>query len=455
MSPIITPDFVPRKKIAVIGAGISGLGAAWALRKVHDVTLFEKRDRLGGHANTIDINYDGQQIAVDTGFIVFNPLNYPNMVALFNELGVDSVESDMSFSFALDGDIEWSSNGLSGLFAQKRNAFRLSYLGMLRDVLRFNAMAPRDLEGGKLSGLGLGHYLAQLGVGERFIRNYLLPMGAAIWSASEEEMRAYPADAFVKFFQNHRLMHISRPLWSTVKGGSREYVKKIAADLAGQIRMAEPATRIERHAHGVSIWTGDGKVAVFDEVILACHSNQSLELLSDADATEHELLSAIPYSPNRAVLHRDPSLCPKRVGAQAAWNYCRDDADGPASITYDMNRLQGIDPAKPLYVTLNPHREPDPNLTFGEFQYDHPQFNTAGLAAQRIFNQVQGVRRTWFAGAWLGYGFHEDGLRSGLRVALRLGGQIPWAFAEGDVSGGSWGERSRPTESLPVLTAAE
>jgi predicted NAD/FAD-binding protein len=453
MSPIITPDFVQRKKIAIIGAGIAGLGAAWALRKVHDVTLFEKRDRLGGHANTVDIDYDGQTIAVDTGFIVFNPLNYPNMVAFFDELGVESIDSDMSFSFALDGDIEWSSNGLGGLFAQKRNALRPSYLGMLRDVLRFNAAAPRDLESGKLNGLGLGHYLLQLGVGERFIRNYLLPMGAAIWSASEDEMRAYPADAFVRFFQNHRLMNMSRPLWRTVKGGSREYVNKIAADLAGRIRMAEPATRIERHAQGVSIQTDSGSPEHFDEVILACHSNQSLALLGDADTSEQEFLAAIPYSPNRAVLHRDPSLCPKRAGARAAWNYCRDDADGPASVTYDMNRLQGIDPAKPLFVTLNPHRAPDPALTFGEFQYDHPQFNTAGLAAQRIFNQVQGVRHTWFAGAWLGYGFHEDGLRSGLRVALRLGGQIPWAFAEGDVSGGSWGKR--PFFTDPALVAAE
>jgi len=453
MSPIITPDFVQRKKIAVIGAGIAGLGAAWALRKVHDVTVFEKRDRLGGHANTVDIDYDGENIAVDTGFIVYNPLNYPNMVALFNELGVESVESDMSFSFALDGDIEWSSNGLGGLFAQKRNALRPSYLGMLRDVLRFNAAAPRDLEIGKLSGLDLGHYLAQLGVGERFIRNYLLPMGAAIWSASEDEMRAYPADAFVKFFQNHRLMHMSRPLWRTVKGGSREYVRKITSDLADHIRIAEPATSIERQAYGVTIRSGDGKVERFDEVILACHSGQSLKLLSDADTTERELLSAIPYSPNRAVLHRDPSLCPKRPGAQAAWNYCRDDADGPACVTYDMNRLQGIHPSKPLYVTLNPHREPDPQLVFGEFQYDHPQFDNVGLAAQRIFNQVQGVRRTWFAGAWLGYGFHEDGLRSGLRVALRLGGQIPWAFAEGDVSGGQWG--IRPASPQAELTAAE
>lgn len=453
MSPIITPDFVPRKKIAIIGAGISGLGAAWALRNVHDVTLFEKRARLGGHANTVDIDYEGTPVAVDTGFIVFNPLNYPNMVALFNELGVESVQSDMSFSFALDGDIEWSSNGLGGLFAQKRNALRPSYIAMLRDVLRFNKSAPGDLQNGRLRGLSLGDYLSSLGVGERFIRNYLLPMGAAIWSASEEEMRAYPADAFIRFFQNHRLMNLSRPQWRTVKGGSREYVKRIAAGLEGKIRLSEPASAIWRHANGVTIRTGDDAAQEFDEVILACHSDQSRSLLKDIDYSEDELLSALPYSSNRAVLHRDPSLCPKRTGARAAWNYCRDEADGPACVTYDMNRLQGIDADKPLFVTLNPHREPDPALTFGEFQYDHPQFSTAGLAAQRIFNRIQGVRRTWFAGAWLGYGFHEDGLRSGLRVALRLGGQITWAFADGDVDGGSWGER--PQLPVPALRAAE
>jgi len=453
MSPIITPDFIPRKKIAIIGAGISGLGAAWALRNVHDITLFEKRSRLGGHANTVDIDYDGTQIAVDTGFIVYNPLNYPNMVSLFDELGVESIESDMSFSFALDGDIEWSSNGLGGLFAQKLNALRPSYIAMLRDVLRFNKTAPNDLQSGRLSGLALGEYLEQLDVGDRFTRNYLLPMGAAIWSASEDEMRTYPADAFIRFFQNHRLMNMSRPQWRTVKGGSRKYVQRMAADLDGTIQLSEPARAIWRHDHGVTIQTSTGASEEFDEVILACHSDQSRKLLMDMDYTEDEFLSAIPYSANRAVLHRDPSLCPKRPGARAAWNYCRDQADGPACVTYDMNRLQGIDRDKPLFVSLNPHREPDPSLTFGEFQYDHPQFSTAGLAAQRIFNRIQGIRRTWFAGAWLGYGFHEDGLRSGLRVALRLGGQIPWVFTDGDIDGGRWGER--PLVSAPAMEAAE
>jgi predicted NAD/FAD-binding protein len=453
MSPIITPDFVRRKKVAIIGAGIAGFGAAWALRNVHDITLFEKRDRLGGHANTVDVDYDGTAVAVDTGFIVYNPLNYPNMIRLFDELGVDSHESDMSFSFSLDGDIEWSSSGLGGLFAQKRNAIRPSYLAMLRDVLRFNRQAQVDLETGKLNGICLGDYLAANGFGARFCRNYLLPIGAAIWSASEEEMRAYPANAFVRFFQNHRLMHMQRPQWRTVKGGSREYVRKIAAQLDGKIRIATPAAGVWRNLYGAVVETVDGKREEFDEIILACHSDQARTLIRDLDHDEAELLGAIRYAPNRAVLHRDASLCPRRPGARAAWNYCRDTQDGPASVTYDMNRLQGIDPDKPLFVTLNPHREPDRALTFGEFQYDHPQFNTAALAAQRIFNRIQGVRRTWFAGAWLGYGFHEDGLRSGLRVALRLGGQIPWAFAEGDVSGGAWGKR--PALAEPALTAAE
>lgn len=453
MSPIITPDFVNRKRIAIIGAGISGLGAAWALRKVHDVTIFEKRDRLGGHANTVDIDYDGTPIAVDTGFIVYNPLNYPNMVQLFDELEVESHQSDMSFSFALDGDIEWSSNGLTGLFAQKRNTLRPSYLGMLRDVLRFNRQAQKDLDAGRLNGLVLGDYLNAQGFGARFSRNYLLPMGAAIWSASEEEMRAYPAEAFVKFFQNHRLMHMSRPKWRTVKGGSREYVNKINAQLTDKIHLAEAATGVWRNEFGVTVETGDGQVQAFDEIILACHSDQSRHLVRDLDHNEAELLGAIGYSGNRAVLHGDESLCPQRLSARAAWNYCRDEANGPASVTYDMNRLQGIDADKPLFVTLNPHREPDPDLVFGEFQYDHPQFNAPALAAQRIFNSIQGVRRTWFAGAWLGYGFHEDGLRSGLRVALRLGGQIPWDFVEGDVDGGRWGER--PPLVPPALTAAE
>lgn len=444
-----------RKRIAVIGSGIAGLGAAWALRNTHDVTLYEKRARLGGHSATADIDYDGTPIAVDTGFIVFNPLNYPNLCGLFEHLGIASTEADMSFGFALKGQFEWCSNGLGGVFAQKRNVLKPTYLAMLRDILRFNDLAPAALEAGELEGLTIGQFLDRHGFGERFRINYLLPMGAAIWSSTEDGMLHYPADALVRFFKNHRLMNMKRPQWRTVTGGSRTYVEAIARDLGDRVRLSSPVREVRRGSGKAIVVTEDGTSAVFDDVILACHSEQALSMLSDADPEEGEMLAAIPYAPNRVVLHRDPSFMPDRKGAHAAWNYLRREPDAPACVTYDMNRLQGIPAETPVYVTLNPDRLPDPALTFGVFEYDHPQFNRAGLAAQRIFNRIQGRRNVWFAGAWLGYGFHEDGLRAGLRVALKLGGQIPWQFAEGDVDGGPWADQSSEPAAVPAWVAAE
>ncbi len=452
MTPI-EPILTGRSRIAVIGAGVSGLGAAWALRNVHDVTLYEEQDRLGGHANTVTVDYDGRAIDVDTGFIVFNALNYPNLTGLFDHLGIESFRTDMSFGFSLDGELEWCSNGLSGLFAQLSNAFRPSFIGMLSDILRFNKSAPADLDAGALHGLSLGDYLSQEGYGERFRLNYLLPMGAAIWSSSEDGMADYPAEAFIRFFKNHRLINAKRPQWQTVKGGSRAYVRRLTADLeAAGVSVATGAARVRRTPEGVMVTGRDGRTIAYDEVILACHSDEALALLEDADADETALLSAIPYSENVAVLHRDTSLLPRREKARAAWCYHRTADETAAAVTYDMNRLQGIDPACPLLVTLNPAREPDPALVFGRYSYTHPQFSTEGLAVQRGFNRIQGVRNTWFAGAWLGYGFHEDGLRAGLRAALRLGGEIPWDFVDGDITGGPWGERPLPA---PALAAAE
>ena len=441
-------------RIAVIGAGVSGLGAAWALRNVHDVTVFEKRDRLGGHANTVSIDYDGVPIDVDTGFIVFNPLNYPNLIALFDHLGVESHRTDMSFGFSLDRQFEWSSNGLSGLFADPANLFNLRFLGMLRDILTFNSQAQKDLETNGFEGLSLGQYLDKLGLGEAFRTQYLLPMGAAIWSTSEHAMSDYPAETFVRFFKNHRLMHAERPKWHTVKGGSRTYVRKLEADLVdADVSFQSEAVSVRRDETGVHVTDAEGQTHQFDEVILACHSDQALRLLSDADEDEQQMLGAIRYGANEAVLHCDTTLTPARPGAQAAWTYLREGGE-EAAVTYDMNRLQGIRSDKPLFVTLNPVRQPREETVFGRYQYDHPQFNAPALAAQRIFNSIQGVRHTWFAGAWLGYGFHEDGFRSGLRVALRLGGEIPWDFAEGDVDGGHWA-RPQPYQSPAARIAAE
>ncbi len=455
MSPI-EPILTRRSRIAVIGAGVSGLGAAWALRNVHDVTLFEKRDRLGGHANTVTIDYDGTSIDVDTGFIVFNTLNYPNLTALFEHLDVATFRTDMSFGFSLDKELEWSSNGLSGLLADPMNLVRPGFLGMLRDILKFNDAAQADLDAGNLMGLALGQYLDKIGMGERFKTHYLLPMGAAIWSSTESDMVDYPAEAFIRFFNNHRLMHAKRPQWGTVKGGSRSYVTRIHADLeAAGMAQAGSATRVRRVGEGVIVTDGQGQTHSFDEVILACHSDQALRLLEDATPDERDMLGAIPYSQNEAVLHRDQSLVPKRENARAAWTYLREAGQDGAAVSYDMNRLQNIPSDTPLYVTLNPVRQPDPALTFGRYQYDHPQFTAPGMAAQRIFNAIQGVKHTWFAGAWLGYGFHEDGLRAGLRAALRLGGEIPWTFADGDITGGEWGERGTVTRDDAIVSAAE
>ncbi|MCP2679746.1 FAD-dependent oxidoreductase [Maricaulaceae bacterium NA33B04] len=455
MSPI-EPILNRRARIAVVGAGVSGLGAAWALRNVHDVTLFEKRDRLGGHANTVTIDYDGTSIDVDTGFIVFNALNYPNLTALFEHLDVATFNTDMSFGFSLDKELEWSSNGLSGILADPKNLLRPGFLGMLRDILKFNDKAQADLDAGNLMGLTLGQYLDKIGMGERFKTHYLLPMGAAIWSSTESNMVDYPAEAFIRFFNNHRLMHAKRPQWGTVKGGSRSYVTKLKADLdAAGITYADGASRVRRVGSGVVITDASGQNHTFDEVILACHSDQALKLLEDATADERDMLGAIPYSKNEAVLHRDESLVPRRENARAAWTYLREAGFDGAAVSYDMNRLQNIPRETSLYVTLNPVRQPDPQLTFGRFEYDHPQFTAPGMAAQRIFNSIQGVNHTWFAGAWLGYGFHEDGLRAGLRAALRLGGEIPWTFADGDISGGPWGERSSASGDKSAVSAAE
>ena len=251
-------------------------------------------------------------------------------------------------------------------------------------------------------------------------------------------------------------MHAKRPKWGTVVGGSRVYVDKMKADLeAAGALFATGASKVRRIADGVLVTDAEGETQRFDEVVLACHSDQTLRLLDDADPDERDMLAAIPYAPNEAVLHRDPSLCPTLENARAAWCYLREPGSPAAAVTYDMNRLQHIPADKPLFVTLNPVRQPEPSLTFARFQYDHPQFSAPGMAAQRIFNRIQGVKRTWFAGAWLGYGFHEDGLRAGLRAALRLGGEIPWAFAEGDISGGAWGERGQAARDAAASSAAE
>jgi uncharacterized protein len=422
-------------KIAIVGSGVSGLGAAYALKDAHQVVLFEKDQRLGGHANTVGVDYDGRRIDVDTGFIVYNTRNYPNLCGLLQTLGVESVETDMSFAFSGEG-VEWSSNFPHGVFAQKRNLANPTFLGMLMDISRFNRMALEDLEAGRLEDLTVGGYLRLRRFGAAFERRYLLPMGAAIWSTCEAGISQAPAESVVRFFANHSLLQMIQPTWRTIRGGSRAYVERLAAILGPRVRLGAGVRRVRRIGEKVEVTHDRGRIDWFDKVILACHSDQALGLLADADDEERAFLGAIRYAPNKAYLHRDPALMPRRKTAWGSWNYLVDpDGATPGAVSYWMNRLQAIDPACPLFVSLNPAAPPDPALTFGAYDYDHPQFDTPALAAQRRFCRIQGRGGVWYAGAWLGHGFHEDGLTAGLRVAMALGGSVPWAFVDHRIEG--------------------
>ncbi|PZM11155.1 NAD(P)/FAD-dependent oxidoreductase [Rhizobium tubonense] len=420
----------PRMKIAIIGSGISGASAAWALNPVHDVTLYEKNAVPGGHTATVDIDYDGTPIAVDTGFIVYNEQNYPNLTALFAELGVDTHPSDMSFALSLDrGRLEWSGDNLSTLFAQKRNLLRPSFLWMVREILRFNKTCLTDRAAGHLTSRSIGDYLDWRSFSPGFTNNYLVPMAAAIWSTPAGKMLEFPAEHFVNFFDNHRLIYTKQHQWRTVTGGSRNYLEKLLSPLRDRLKPSCDVRAVRRCEGHVLVTDEHGCEAAFDKVIFAAHSDQTARMLKDATNEERRLLGAVPFNPNRVVLHRDLNLMPKRQKVWASWNYLRssgDDGRSGCAVSYWMNRLQGISNEFPLFVTLNPDREPDPAKVFGEFSYDHPQFDTEGMAAQGRLAAIQGRDRCYFAGAWTRYGFHEDGLVSGLAAAEALGGIIPW-----------------------------
>ena len=424
---------VSRNRVAIIGSGISGTSAAWALAKTHDVVIYEAAGRPGGHTATVDIDYNGTPVAVDTGFIVYNELNYPNLTALFNHLGVRTHASNMSFSMSLDaGRLEWSGASYTSLFAQKRNVVSLPFLFMLKEIVRFNRICVEDRDSGFTNGKSIGSYLASRNFAPRFRDDYLIPMGAAIWSTPRVKMLDFPADAFISFFENHRLIHNERPDWRTVSGGSRNYLNRLLITLPGALRTNRAVTSIHRSAHKVFVTDVTGATEAFDQAVIACHSDQALRLLSDANPLEKKLLGSITYRPNRVVLHRDASLMPKRKRAWAAWNYLRSskpDGEPEVAVTYWMNRLQGIDEKMPLFITLNPPREPKAGTVFGEWSYDHPQFDAEALAAQQMLPEIQGRGHVWFAGAWTGYGFHEDGLRSGLEAAEALGAELPFAIS--------------------------
>ncbi|NBC32301.1 MAG: FAD-dependent oxidoreductase [Alphaproteobacteria bacterium] len=445
-------------RIAVIGTGISGMAAAWLLSRRHEVVVYERNDRPGGHSNTVDMpppsGVDGAPTPVDTGFIVFNHVTYPNLVKLFETLGVRTETSDMSFAFSVDGGrLEYCGDSLRSLFAQVGNLVRPSHYGMIRDILRFYREAPALLKQVDEGEPSLADYLAANRYGHAFVYRHLLPMGAAIWSTTIGEMMNFPARSFVRFFHNHGLLKVKeRPVWQTVSGGSREYVARLTAPYAHNIRRGCAVAGIRRLPHAAIVRDAQGHEDRFDAVVLATHADQALALLEDPSPAERRTLGAFQYQKNRAVLHRDAGLMPKRRRAWASWNYLAssDPADRHrVSVTYWMNRLQNLDPADPIFVSLNPLAEPAPGKATAAFDYDHPQFDAAALDAQTRLPAIQGRQRTWFCGSYCGYGFHEDGLASGLAVAESLGGmKRPWIIAEASPAG----FHARPI--APEITAA-
>lgn len=415
-------------RVAVIGAGIAGLGAAWLLRRTAQVTLFEAAARLGGHADTFEARFGACVVPVDTGFIVLNDRTYPNLLGLFAELGVALEPSDMGFGVSIAGGaLEYGGGTLPQLFAQKRNLFRPRFHAMWRDILRFYREAPRVLEQGGADE-PLGDWLVRNHYREGFVRDHLLPMGAAIWSASVEGMRAFPVRGFVRFFANHGLLQVNnRPRWRTVTGGSREYVRRIKAALP-DIRLASPVRAVSRDAGAVLVATDAGSER-FDHAVLAAHAPQALAMLADASEAERAVLGQFRTQPNRAVLHTDARLMPRRRAVWSAWNYLSDgahDHGAAVSVTYWMNRLQNLVTPEPLLVSLNPLREPDPRRVLREVTYHHPQFDAHTLRAQAQLAGIQGVNRVHFCGAWTRWGFHEDGLSSAVAAARALGAAIPW-----------------------------
>ncbi len=414
-------------RIAIIGSGISGLGAAALLHPAHDVTVYEKAQNIGGHARTLTIHHDGSDVDVDTGFIVYNERNYPYLTKMFRHYGVPVQKSNMTFGISIDnGRIEWGAQSPNSLFGQRSNLFNPSFWRFIFDILRFNAGAERAVA--RNPGLTLGDMIKKMRMGSWFAPYYILPMGGAIWSCPLDVMLGFPAKSFVDFFKAHGLLTVTQqPQWYTVTGGSRAYLQKLAAAFSGRIKTGCAVTKVERSNGSVRITDATGAVESFDHVILACHAPDTLRLLTDADDRERDFLGSFPYQKNTAVLHRDAAQMPVRRACWSSWVYLAESQQPrkDLTVTYWMNQLQSIK-AAPLFVTLNPIKPIPDSLTYDVCEFEHPVYTLKAAAAQARAAEMQGHRNTWFCGAWLRNGFHEDGLASAVEVAKRLGVSVPW-----------------------------
>lgn len=411
-------------KIAIVGAGISGLSCAYRLHPHHDISVFEAATRIGGHTATVDVEYQGQAYAIDTGFIVYNDWTYPTFIRLLDELGVTSQATEMSFSVSCSRTgIEYAGSNLNTLFAQRSNLLNPAFLTMLRDIVRFNKQVVRDLDEGRIAeDTTLGHYLSINRYSKTFRDWYLIPMGSAIWSSSLQDMLDFPLLFFVRFFKNHGLLNIvNRPQWRVIRGGSRAYLEPLTRNFADKIHCNAHIDYIERDAQGVSLNFRGGNRDRFDQLVFACHSDQALALLRDASATEKEILQALPYRDNSVVLHTDTRFLPRSRRAWASWNYLLgQEVSTPPCLSYNMNILQGLASTTPFVVTLNAEDKITESTVLGRFNYAHPIFTLDGIAAQARKPEIDGVRHTWYCGAYWRNGFHEDGCSSGLQVAEQI-----------------------------------
>lgn len=438
-----------RLRVAVIGSGVSGLSAAWLLSSAHEVVVYEKADRLGGHANTVPVPTSEGTMGVDAGFIVFNKPNYPNLTALFDHLGVGVEETNMSFAASIErGRIEYSGQGLSAVFATPGSVVSPSHWAMIRDILRFNREAKAALAAGLDDNMSLGAFVERQAYSKPFVDRFLAPMAAAIWSTPSLEILDYPAASLFRFYANHGLFQIANnPRWNTVTGGSRAYVDRISAPFAANARLGCGVARVERCDDGVIVTDERGHIDRFDHAVIAAHADRALAMIGQPTPQEVALLKTFRYQPNRAVVHTDAAAMPARRRVWASWNYMG--GEGAPAVSYWMNRLQNLACAKDIFVTLNPSAPLRDDAVIAEIDYDHPMFNGEAMKAQRELWSLQGQGGLWFCGAHFGAGFHEDGLQAGLAVAEDLGGvRRPWTVA--DESGRIWRH-----ERAPIAMAAE